>query len=258
MKTYLAITPREAQQLSSCPLPLVHIAYAIDSGGMLARSDLPSGVHGGLMGLSDRCTKPLSRTDTLLHTIMHECDVRQFVGVFADFESTALPDRIVFLDRLGAMLAQRGRQLFAPQILPAPSASILVSTAISGGSLREMLQALQNRYGAQRLALDVQRLIMDFPLPCMSGQGRLMKLAELQALQKRRDISTFYSRELGAHYFTYSGNGETHFVLFDDAQTLKAKLSLGAELGIETAFLMYPEVHDLLPMLFATASGSKK
>ena len=245
MKTYLAITPGEAQQLASCPVPLVHIAYAIDEGGMLARCSLKGGVCGGLMGLSDRCKKTLPRTQALVRTILRECEVRQFDGVFADFESPPLPDRAPFLDQLGAALSQRGKQLYAP--LSVPSGCVLVSTAISGGSLREMLCQARSRYGAERTALDVQRLIMDFPLPCMSGQGRPMPLEELHTFRKRRDISVFYSRELGAHYFTHRLDGETHFVLFDDAQSLRAKLSLGEQLGLTAAFLMYPEVRDLLP-----------
>lgn len=249
MKLYLAITPKEAQQLSDCSLPRVHIAYAVDDGGMLTRSTPPEKMHGGLMGLSDRCSKPLPRTDALLRTIVSECAARQFAGVFADFESSPFPDRITFLERLGTLLRSHGKVLYAPQIFPVSSANVLISTAISGGSLREMLQSAQDRYGQKRIALDLQRLIMDFPLPCMSGQGRPMTLDELNTLRRRRDISAFYSRELGAQYFTHTVNGEAHFVLFDDAQTIRQKLALGEKLGIETAFLMYPEVRDLLPQL---------
>lgn len=256
MNIYLAITPKEAQQLPSCPLPLAHIAYAIDESGLLSRSALPPQTQGGLMGLSDRCRKPLKHSDALLRAIVSECASHRFDGVLADFESADLPDRVVFLDRLGSLLSQQHRVLFAPQLLPAPSARVLISTAISGGSLQEMLQGVQNRYGAARIALDLERLMMDFPLPCPNGHGRPMPLSELQALQKRRDISTFYSRELAAQYFTYSQNGETHFVLFDNAQTLRQKLALGERLGIQTAFLMYPEVKDLLPELLRTSKAN--
>lgn len=250
MNIYLAITPKEAQQLPSCPLKLAHIAYAIDESGLLSRSCLSPQTQGGLLGLSDRCRRPLKHADALLRTIVSECAAHQFDGVLADFETADLPDRVVFLDRLGTILAQQKRKLYVPQLLPAPCANVLISTAISGGSLQEMLQGAQNRYGAARIALDLERLMMDFPLPCPGGRGRPMPLNELQALQKRRDISTFYSRELAAQYFTYSQNGETHFVLFDNAQTLKQKLALGERLGIQTAFVMYPEVKDLLPELF--------
>ena len=60
----------------------------------------------------------------------------------------------------------------------------------------------------------------------------------------------FFSQDLCARYFTYTREGETHFVLFDDADTLQQKLQTGTRMGFSAAFLMYPEVRDLLPRLF--------
>ena len=55
-----------------------------------------------------------------------------------------------------------------------------------------------------------------------------------------------FSRELMANYFTYSAERGTHFVLFDDEETLRQKVSLAQRLGIPSAFVMYPEIADLL------------
>ena len=52
-----------------------------------------------------------------------------------------------------------------------------------------------------------------------------------------------------AKYFTYSAGSGTHFVLFDDAETLRQKVRLAQGLGIQTAFLMFPEMSDLVPEL---------
>ena len=41
----------------------------------------------------------------------------------------------------------------------------------------------------------------------------------------------------------------THFVLFDDADTLHRKIALGAELGIPAGFLALPEAMEALPRL---------
>ena len=60
----------------------------------------------------------------------------------------------------------------------------------------------------------------------------------------------FFSQDLCARYFTYTRDGETHFVLFDGAETLQQKLRAGSATGFSAAFLMYPEVRDLLPRLF--------
>ena len=45
--------------------------------------------------------------------------------------------------------------------------------------------------------------------------------------------------------------GVTNFVLYDDAETIRQKIRIGHEMGLCAAFLMYPEVKDLLPALFS-------
>lgn len=66
---------------------------------------------------------------------------------------------------------------------------------------------------------------------------------------ERKRQSVFYSHDLCAKYFTFTDIETSCFVLFDDADTLRRKIHLGQELGVGTAFLMYPEVEDLLPEL---------
>ena len=90
---------------------------------------------------------------------------------------------------------------------------------------------------------------MDFVLPCRSGEGTPLTPEELSARRERCGAAVFFSEELCANYFSYTAQGRAHFVLFDTAETLRCKLRLGRERGIETAFLMYPEVSDLLPEL---------
>ena len=69
------------------------------------------------------------------------------------------------------------------------------------------------------------------------------------ALREKHPSSVYFSRELMAKYFTYSAGSGTHFVLFDDAETLRQKVKLAQNLGIQTAFLMFPEISDLVPEL---------
>ena len=147
------------------------------------------------------------------------------------------------------MLTQSGRRLYVPEAFAVPEASVLVCTALSGGTLRERLSDAAARYGTQRVALDCQRLAMDFVLPCRSGEGTPLTPEELSARRERCGAAVFFSEELCANYFSYTAQGRAHFVLFDTAETLRCKLRLGRERGMETAFLMYPEVSDLLPEL---------
>lgn len=250
MSTFLALTPAERERCRAVRAPLVHIAYAVGDGGQLLRSELPRGVQGGLMGLSDRCAGPLPDSSPLCRAIVRECAARRFGGVVADFEGEVQGDRLDLLSRLGALLRQGGRRLYVPEDFAVPEASILICTAISGGTLRERLSDAAARYGAVRVALDCQRLAMDFTLPCHSGEGTPLTPAELTALREEVGASVFFSEELCANYFSFHRNGKMHFVLFDTAETLRRKLLLGRERGMETAFFMLPEVEDLLGALF--------
>ena len=44
---------------------------------------------------------------------------------------------------------------------------------------------------------------------------------------------------------------QAHFVLYDDASTITAKLRTAESCGVDTAFLLYSEVADLLPEICA-------
>ena len=205
------------------------MAYAVGQGGCLTRCDATAFPRGGLMGLSDRCTGAIPRIDTLCRTIVAECVKRGFQGVLADFETNPYSDRLSFLSRLSARLSARGMALYCPLSLPAEGAALLVGTGLSGGSLRALLEETACRYGAERLALDLERVMMDFPLPCPSGCGTPLTREELLALREKHPSSVYFSRELMAKYFTYSAGSGTHFVLFDDAETLRQKVQACAE-----------------------------
>lgn len=88
------------------------------------------------------------------------------------------------------------------------------------------------------------------PSRLKAAKAALSAGRELQDLLDRESPSVFFSQDLCARYFTYARDGETHFVLFDDADTLSQKLRTGGNMGFAAAFLMYPEVQDLLPKLF--------
>lgn len=91
---------------------------------------------------------------------------------------------------------------------------------------------------------------MDFRLPARTGEGDPLSAEAFGRLLERKAPSIFFSQDLCARYFTYMSNGEAHFVLFDDADTLNQKLKVGAGLGFSAAFFMWPEVRDIAPALF--------
>ena len=252
MQLFLAVTPDKLREAARYTDRLAHVAYRVGPDGRLARQNLLARTRGGLMVLGDQGCGVIRDTAALCRDVWRECGNRGFGGVTADFEQPPSPDRTAFLEALGNILGRNNRRLYVPESYgrQVPQASVLVCTALSGGNLRQRLEECGQLYGRQRLALDLQRLRMSFPLPCPSGEGRPMESHELADLLAQKQPSVFYSGDLCARYFTTAENDESRFILFDDAETLRRKIRLGQELGIGAGFLMYPEVEDLLPELF--------
>ena len=192
--------------------------------------------------------------ERLAAQILRECSQRGFRGVAADFERPPSTDRIALLR---ALVRRCGKhlQVFVPESCAVEGASVLINTAVSGGSLAERLQeAIQRHPGA---SLDLQRLMMDFTLPSPSGEGKPLTAEELAELRRRHGPSVFFSPELCARYFTYREGRQVHFVLFDDAGTLQQKMRMAESLGYRAALMMYPEVRDIAEQLFPAAKSRR-
>lgn len=252
MQIYLAVTPDKHREAARFTDRLAHVAYRVGRDGRLTRQSLLARTYGGIMVLGDVESGPIRDSAALCRDVWRECGNRGFAGVLADFEEEAAPDRVAFLEALGRVLGRNGKQLFVPESYGAkvPQAHVLICTALSGGTLRQRLAEAAQTFGGKRLALDLQRLRMSFPLPCPTGEGTPLTGEELEELMGRKQPAVFYSGDLCAKYFTSTENGESRFVLFDDAGSLQRKIHLGRDMGIGAGFLMYPEVQDLLPALF--------
>lgn len=252
MQLYLAVTPDKLREAARYTDRLAHVAYRVGRDGRLSRRDLLARTRGGLMVLGDQDCGTIRDPAALCRDVWQECGNRGYGGVFADFEQPETADRTVFLNALSRILARNGRGLFVPEAYgePVAQAAVLVCTALSGGNLRQRLEECRQRFGRGRVALDLQRLRMSFPLPCPTGEGEPLSREKFEEMLEQKLQSVFYSSDLCAKYFTFTDNGESRFVLFDDAGTLRRKLRVGQDLGISTGFLMYPEVEDVLPELF--------
>lgn len=256
MQVYLAVTPGELQAASAWGKAFAHVAYRIGPGSCLLRQNLLLQTRGGLLSVSDREAPPIAEPERLCAAVLRECRRQGYSGAVADFEEPPTGDRRRFLERLAAALSAVGLALYVPEDWEsaAPGAFVLVGTAMSGGSLSQRLREAVAARAPGRVALDLERLRMDFLLPARTGLGKPLTGEQLETLMKQERPSVFFSQDLCARYFTYLRNGETHFVLFDDAGTLRQKLKLGMEAGCAAAFFMWPEIRDLAGQLFP-ASG---
>lgn len=248
MQLFLSVTPQEERDASRFTKRFAHVAYRIGPESSLLRRDLLLETRGGLLSLGDLDAPVIGAPGTLAAAAVRECQRREYSGVLLDFESAPRPDRRAFVKALSGSLRNLRRDLFVPESYAFDGGTAVITTALSGGNLTERLRQAIGSYGA--VALDLQRLMMDFPLPSPSGEGTPLTREALRALRETHSPAVFFSQELCARYFTYSKGGQTHFVLYDDGETLTYKLRLGQSLGIAAAFAMYPEVSDLLEPLF--------
>ena len=240
MQIYLSVTPAHQSAAARHTQNLAHVAYRIGQNSTLLRQNFQS--RGGLLSVSDLDAPQIRDPAALCAAVGRECARRSYAGVVLDFEKPPTPDRRSFVQALDRE-AKKWR-LFVPQSYEAdaPEAVMFLCSALSGGNFREYLGEWKKNRGAEKLALDVERLRMDFPLPCPSGVGTPLSGEELQ---KRLTANTFFSPELCARYCTYTENGAVRFLLYDDAETMNRKVLIAEELGFCAAFFTWPEVEDI-------------
>lgn len=122
-----------------------------------------------------------------------------------------------------------GPKLLVPEIWQQvlPQAGILISSALSGGTLRERFkEAALEMPGRCWLKLEPVR--MRFSLPCPTGCGTVLSQEALD--EKLAGKRTFFSDELCCRYAYDLENG-TAMILYDTRTTLAEKANMAEEQG---------------------------
>ena len=248
-RQFLLTPPQDLEAARAFGLPLALMAWQLDGQGRLAQAPLPPQAQGGLMLVG--ASQPIQEgadPRRAAQEILAQCRSRACAGVILDLELPPSPFLAQLIRLVEEGLAQRQGTLFLPERYANFShrASLYLTSAISGGSLRRRLEEVIAQYGARRLVLCLRRAREDFFLPATKGVGHPISQEELRQLRRRLEPSVFFSPHLCARYFTYmSRESGAHFVLFDDRETLEKKRTLALELGIRRFFLLYPEIADL-------------
>ena len=169
MQLYMTAAPEQYRLLSGMSFRLSHLAYQIGTDGHLHRATVSRQMQSGLLALNDAMPPAISDPTALSREILRECMSRGYEGVAADFGGSTTPDRMVFLEEAAKLLHRNSKKLFlsAAYGRRIPTAYVLVNTAISGGTLRTMLVDACNAFGRGRVALDIERLRMDFLTLCI-------------------------------------------------------------------------------------------
>ena len=255
LKDMLILTtpPNGLAQARETGLTIGHMAYRVGRGPHLFRSGVPVPLRAGLMVVDAKGFDGRGEPGVLCQEILRECAARGFGGVICDFEGRTIPLLERVLSQLDEMLARKGLTLHVPEGYGhcTPKARVLIPSALSGGSLTQRLEESILRFGGpERITLAIQRVAEDFFLPSPTGSGRPMSREELTRQLSERAPSVFFSNELCARYYTYmSRENGAHFILFDDAMSIRKKIQVARSLGISRAVAALPEIDDLLPEL---------
>lgn len=251
---FCAVSPEELPQLRPySALRPVLLAYQLGPGPRLLRCCSSLSLRGGWLGVTLGEHIPTEDPAFFCRQAVQECRARGASGVLADWDRS---DRPLFslTQQLGRALHQAGLTLAVPEAYGSVSdhALVLISTALSGGSLELRLTEACQRYGTDRVVVALERMSEDFLLPSPSGRGTPLTPEQLQSLRQRICPAVYWSNELCARYFTYSDGGKVHFVLFDDGATLGKKLELAGRLGIAHAIAPWQEISGCLRALGIT------
>jgi len=252
-KVILATPPEDLGRARSFDLPIAHMAYQIGQGFHLFRANIPLSLRGGLMVLGDGGSDldlGTGSPDLLAAEVIRECIQRGFDGVMLAFQRTS-PELHTVAAVLAGRLRRQGGEFYLPEAFANDSdwARVLIPTAISGGSLPARLEEMVGYYGKERICLDIERLRMDYCLATEGEAGQKLTAKELYDLTREQDPQAYFSQDLSAYYFTYQDARGSHFVLYDDAGSIRKKLFQAEKLGIDHAMLFFPEVEDILSAL---------
>lgn len=240
---FILITPQYLSQLNSWQATPAHHIYQIGTGFRLHRANLSRPPKGGLMVLSDTGINPCGSSDSFCQEVLRECASRGFSGVILDLERR-IPPLEQCVAKLNQLFLRSGRTLFVPENygFVAPQAKVLISSALSGGSLVTRLAEAKQRFGRDRIVLAVERVREDFVLPSPSGSGVPLSQEQLEETIRGIRPNVFFSPELCSRYFTYMGpDGNAHFVLFDDGETLAYKLEAARRMEVYTFVIPWQE-----------------
>lgn len=248
----LTAPPSAAREATSFGLPVGHMAYRVGPGAQLLRANIPMSLRGGLMVVDGAAFDGRGDPASFCQQLVRECSARGFDGAILDFEGQPYPLLGQVIQRLGGMFSRRGWPLYVTENYAGYSdqTRVIIPSALSGGSLSKRLEEAVERYGVQRVTLGVQRTAEDFTLPAPNGCGIPLTREELEQRIQTRGASVFFSDELCAHYFTYmSRQSGAHFVLFDNAASIRKKLRIAGQFGLCACILAWPEVNDILDQI---------
>ena len=241
LKRFIVATSADISAADNCSSSCVHLIYRINESGMLQRAQAYTPPRKNIMGIYDDGGLAKCDIERLIRDIITEFMRRNYVGILFDVSSS--PEIITSMQKICSVLSQKKILHFIPINLASISidAKLIVPSSISGGSIYEMLNSLKEKYTASRLCIEIIRTRNDYTMPSYNPEGVFLSSEEYKNIIEKYSPHCFFSQELACKYFTYHTSENTHFVLYDDSETVIYKIKMAEKLGLFSAFLLYSE-----------------
>ena len=238
--------PQQLRSIQGWNAQPAHLAYRVGQGPHLFRAGGSVPLRGGVMVVDGQGYDGTGPIGPFCQEVVSECSVRGFSGAVLDFDRR-LPPLEQLAGQLDRLFAQRGLQLYVPETFGhcVAHGRVILSSALSGGSLAQRLEEAAERFGRDRIALSLERSAEDFSLPSPTGSGAPLTRQQLRQQMDTLRPAVFFSRELCARYYTYM-NRDTgaHFVLFDDGDTMLRKVEVARQAGVSVFLAPYEDIRD--------------
>ena len=242
----IPIPPQQLRSIQGWNAQPAHLAYRVGRGPHLFRAGGAAPLRGGVMVVDGQGYDGLGPVGPFCQEMASECALRGFSGAVLDFDRR-LPPLEQLAGQLDRLFSQRGLQLYVPEPFGhcVSHGRVILSSALSGGSLAQRLEEAAERFGRDRIALSLERSAEDFSLPSPTGSGTPLTRQQLRRQMDALRPAVFFSRELCARYYTYMDRDTgAHFVLFDDGDTMLRKVEVARQAGVSVFLAPYEDIKD--------------
>ena len=250
MERYILVYKKGEQASEKNAVPLV-MSYRISPGGLQFCDAITTQTRGGYLCVSDKNFKgALPEINDLYSQIIAQCNKRQFAGVLLDFENSLRLKAGPLVQALSERLASRRIDLIVDSQYAnvAKSGKVLIGSELTGGSFASYLDASCKRFGARRLVLELSPMRRQFSASFKDERGKELTEETLAELVRSNRGKIYYSKDLCVNHFHMNNKTIPHYVLFDNNASLKDKINLAKQAGIETFTGFYEDVKGILPL----------
>jgi|GEM_PF-5285477 len=250
MERYILVLPKGQSSPPKNVIPLV-MSYRISPGGLQFSDSVTANTRGGYMCISDKnFSGALPEINDLYSQIISQCNKRQFAGVLLDFENSLRLKAGPLVQALSEKLSCRRIDLIVDSQYAhvAKSGKVLIGSELTAGSFSAYIDASCKRFGAKRLVLELSPMRRQFSASFKDERGKELTEEAITELVKSNRGKIYYSKDLCVNHFHMNNKTIPHYVLFDNNASLKDKINLAKQAGIETFTGFYEDIKGVLPL----------